>query len=170
LNETVVASVEDIEFIVDWKSTTPEHATAIKAFWLRESALDAGEKAQQRLPQVVLHAQDRSGAIVGVCTAIRSVLPHIGQPMYYYRSFVAAPWRKHGVAISMLLRAEQCLGDFARSHGFPCIGILIEVQSVELRTLGSQPIWPRTRFTYAGPNPAGRRLFVHYFEGATLKD
>jgi hypothetical protein len=164
-----VAPPAEFELIIDWQSTTPEHAAAIKAFWLGERALYRDDKAQERLPQVVIHAQDRTGAIVAVCTADTTFVPRLGQPMYYYRSYVAAAWRKHGIALAMLQRSQQCLGDYARSNGYPSIGIVLEIQSEQLRDLGNQPVWPRTRFSYIGHIPTGAALFVWYFEGATLK-
>jgi GNAT superfamily N-acetyltransferase len=165
-----MASVPGLDFIVDWPSTSAEHAAAIKAFWRREGAADENELANVRMPQVVLHVQDREGVVVAVCTAARTDAERLGESMYYYRSFVTAAWRKHGIALSMLQHAEQCLADHARRHNFPCIGILLEVQSRELREIGKRAYWPRTRFSYIGKNAAGNKLFAHYFDGAMLKD
>jgi hypothetical protein len=164
-----LATSPEPDYIVDWQSTKPDHAEAIKAFWLRERAIEDGEQAQSRMSDVVLHAQDQAGAIVAVCTAARIDVIRLKQPMYYYRAFVTAAWRKHGVAISMLQRAKQCLSDYARSRDFPCIGIVIEIQSRELRDIGNQPYWPRTQFNFIGQSAAGLNIFVHYFEGAKLK-
>ncbi len=163
------ASLKDLNFIVDWQSITVEHTAGIQAFWLREGALVDDGQVQQRVTQVVLHAQDHAGAVVAVCTAFEADIRRLGQPMYFYRAYVTAPWRKHGIAFSMLQRAQRCLADYARSHDFPCIGIALEIQSRELGEKGNQPFWPRTRFSYIGQNANGRRLFVHYFDDATLK-
>ena len=163
-----LASVPGLDFIVDWPSASAEHAAAIAAFWAREGAADETELAQVRIPQVVLHVQDHAGVVVGVCTAAKTDAERLDETLYYYRSFVTVAWRKHGIALSMLQRAAQCLSEHARRNGFPCIGILIEIQSRELHERGNQPFWPRTRFSYIGKNAAGNKLFVHYFDGATL--
>jgi GNAT superfamily N-acetyltransferase len=164
------APVADLDFILDWPSTRVDHAAAIEAFWAREGGTDATQLAQVRLPQVVLHVQDRQGTVVAVCTAARTDAERLGEMVYYYRSFVTAAWRKHGIALSMLQHAEQCLAEHARSNDFPCIGILVEIQSRELREIAKRAFWPRTRFSYIGRNAAGNKLFVHYFDGAMLKD
>ena len=162
-------SAQEIDFIVGWQSIASDHAAAITAFWLRETALDDAAQAQARLPEVVLHAQDQAGTVVAVCTAVGNIVQRLGQPMYYYRAYVAAPWRKHGIALNMLQRASQCLDEYARARDFPCIGVVLELQSPELHEMGKQPFWPRTRFNYIGESVNGYKLFVHYFEGAKFK-
>ncbi len=162
-------SAQELDFIVDWQSTRPEHAAEIAAFWLREIALDDAAQAQARLPEVVLHAQDPAGTVVAVCTAVENIVQRLGQPLYYYRAYVAAPWRKHGIALNMLQRASQCLDEYARARDFPCIGVVLEIQSAELHEIGKRFFWPRTRFNYIGESVNGFKLFVHYFEGAMFK-
>lgn len=142
---------------------------ALIAFWLAEGALPDEHQARQRLNQVVLLARDEQNDVAGVCTAIAQKPPAIGQPLYYYRSFIGRRWRTTRLVYNLLKHAQKLLEEDARASGWPCIGILLELENSRFGEKGRMPVWPRLDFTYVGQSPRGLELRVHYFKGARLK-
>ena len=157
------------QIITDWQRLDRATEDAIRAFWVSENASVAGEEADRRLAQVVVHAQDTEGRIVAVATAVPHLSPRLGQPMYYYRCFVGSDWRGHNLSRALMRRTQSVLGTYAREHGYPCIGILLELENAGFARTLQNPHWRATGFTYIGKSQRGLDLRVWYFPGARLK-
>lgn len=155
-------------YITDWPTIEPAQADAIRAFWLREGALNDEAAMAERVKQVVLHSLDAEGRVAGVCTALPTTAP-LGQPMYFWRCFVGAQWRSTPLVMSLLKRSCAWLEDYAIAHGYPCIGVLLELENTRFRDKGRMANWWNPRFTYIGRSARGLDLRVHYFKGAKLK-
>lgn len=140
------------------------------AFWLREGALSDESHARQRLDQVVLLARDANGEIAGVCTAVAQTPARIGQPLYYYRSFIGQRWRQTRLVYHLIKHARALLEEYARACDWPCIGLLLELENRRFGEKGRMPVWPHLEFTYIGKSHRGFELRVHYFKGARLKN
>ncbi|MBN8727236.1 MAG: hypothetical protein J0H15_05960 [Xanthomonadales bacterium] len=156
-------------FVEDWQALQPAAAEAIRAFWLGEGALADEAGMEQRLPQVVMHALDPEGRVAGVCTAVAIVPPRLGQPVYYWRTFVGAAWRSSSLVMRLLKRSAALLEEHARSNGYPCIGILLELENARFSVRGRAAAWYNPPFVYIGQSPRGLDLRVMYFKGARLK-
>lgn len=139
------------------------------AFWLREGALNDERHARQRLDQVVLLARDAEEQVAGVCTAVAQTPPEIGQPLYYYRSFIGRDWRQTRLVYNLIRHARTLLENYARANGWPCIGMLLELENRRFGEKGRMPVWPHLDLTYIGKSQRGFELRVHYFKGARLK-
>lgn len=163
------APAAPVRIVTDWQVLDPDAAAAIGAFWQREGAIPDAAQAGQRLPQVVAHAVDAAGRIAAVCTAVAMTLPRLGQPMYYYRCFIGREWRTSRLVLSLLQHARAVLETHARASGFPCIGIVLELENVRFGGALRMPFWPNTGFTYIGRSKRGLDLRVCYFRGARLK-
>ncbi len=166
--------MQDRSFTIvrDWQCLAQDDADAIVELWLREGALTDRARARDRLPQVVSHARDATGAIVGVCTAYADILPQTGQPMYHYRSFVAAAWRSSLVVRSLILDAVRCLEAYAAENDYPCVGIVVELENPRFRdALADAPVWRASgiRLVYVGRSARGLDLRLQYFRGASLR-
>jgi hypothetical protein len=155
-------------FVADWQALDPAEGEAIAAFWRSENALNDDAQMKARLPQVVMHARDGDN-VAAVCTAIAMTPPQLGQPVYYYRSFVGKAWRTTTLIEQLLRRAVKLLEDYSATHGFPCIGILLELEGARFADKGRMPIWPRTGFVYIGKSGRGLESRVRYFKGARLR-
>ena len=142
---------------------------AIRAFWRREGALTDDAQTDQRLPQLVMHARTRDGEVAGVCTAVPVTLPRLGQPLYYWRTFVGSQWRSTPLVMAMLKRSCAHLEEYARTRDFPCIGVLLELENDRFRDRGRMATWWNPRFVYLGRSDRGLDLRVLYFRGARLK-
>ncbi|MEO7432993.1 MAG: hypothetical protein ABIV12_13050 [Dokdonella sp.] len=152
-----------------WPRASNEDADAIRAFWRREKALDNDAAMDQRLPQVVMIARTAEGAVAGVCTAVATTPQQLGQPVYYWRTFVGATWRSSKLVMSLLKRSCILLEDHARQQGFPCIGVLLELENTRFAKVGRRAEWHNPRFVYIGRSERGLDVRVHYFAGARLK-
>lgn len=153
-----------------WTELTASDAEDIVAFWKQEKALPPGLDGHQRVSQVVYFARDAEGQIAAVGTALPQLPPQLGQPVYYYRSYVAPSWRSTRVVYNLLRRSMKLLEDDAEANDWPCIGILMELENERFGEVGRMPIWPRrVPFVYIGRSPRGLECRVYWFQKATLK-
>ena len=153
----------------DWPAVQPDAAEAVRAFWLAERAFDQEAQIAQRLPQLVAHALDADGSVAGVCTAYSMTPPQLGQPVYYWRTFIGARWRATPLVMQLLKHSCRVLEEHARANGFPCIGVLLELENTRFRDRGRAAQWWNPRFTYIGRSPRGLDVRVLYFKGARLR-
>ena len=152
-----------------WGELSAADSDAIVDFWVREKALPDEQTARQRVAQVVMFARDSDGDIAAVCTALPQNPPQLGQPVYFYRSFVAPQHRKTLVVYRLLKKAVGLLEDDARKHDWPCIGVLLELENQRFFEKGRMPVWPGIDFVYVGKSPRGLECRIHWFKEARLK-
>jgi hypothetical protein len=170
-----IADVESAEtgvvfdIVVDFPAVAAENAEAIRAFWKRESALKDDAMAGERLKQVVMHALAPDGEIAGVCTAMPTMMPMLGQPMYFWRTFVGAKWRSTQLVMTLLKRSCTLLEEHARANDYPCIGILLELENTRFKDKGRMAVWYNPRFFFIGRSQRGLDMRAYYFKGARLR-
>lgn len=152
-----------------WGELTGADSDDIISFWLREKALPDEQTGRQRVGQVVMFARDGSGEIAAVCTALPQNPPQLGQPVYFYRSFVAPKYRKTLLVYRLLKKAVRLLEADAREHDWPCIGVLLELENQRFFEKGRMPVWPGIDFVYVGKSPRGLECRIHWFKSARLK-
>ncbi len=152
-----------------WGQLSSQDQDDLVAFWVDEKALPNAQVARQRVAQVVMFARDDEGAVAGVCTALPQSPPQLGQPVYFYRSFIAPRYRKSLVVFRMLKKAVALLEDDARTHDWPCIGVLLELENQRFGEKGRMPVWPGIDFVYVGKSPRGLECRIHWFRDARLK-
>ena len=152
-----------------WPALSPEGAAEVSAFWRRENAIQDPKDVARRLGQVVLYARAANGEVAGVATAIAMVPARFGQPMYYFRAFVGHAWRATFLVRELMTGSCAVLEAHAREHGFPCIGVLLELENARFYKTLRKPVWWNPRFYYVGKSERGLELRAFYFEGARLK-
>ena len=160
---------EQFQYVAHWQTDLPEEAEAVLAFWLKEKVIGDETQARQRLKEIVLHARDADGEMAGVCTAVPVTLPRLGQPMYYYRCFIAPRWRKSRLILYIFKRAFELLEGHARRNDYPCIGMVLELENERFGATLREPVWTNTGFVYIGKSGRGLDLRLRYFKGAKLK-
>jgi len=156
-------------FVTCWQKLAPDDAEAVRKFWRSEGALDDGSAIDNRLAQVVMYARTPGGEVAGVSTAIALLQPRFGQPMYYYRAFVGKNWRTTALVRELMNRSNGLLEDYARERGFPCIGVLLELENAGFYRALRKPVWWNPRFYYVGKSERGLEVRAYYFDGARLK-
>lgn len=159
----------EYRYVTDWMQLDPAVGETIRAFWLREQANVEGERATQRLNEVVAHVLDERGELAAVSTATSKILPRLGQPLYYYRCFVGKAWRSSKLVRPLLRYTQKVLEDYARKNNYPCIGVLLELENEGFADTLRWAHWPGIDFSYIGVSPRGLELRVWYFRGAKLK-
>lgn len=159
----------EFELVADWKQMTQADAAAIRAFWLEERAIAKDEEVAKRLGEVVLHARTPDGRVAAVCTAVTMTPPALGQPVYYWRTFVGSAWRTTKLVRALLNRSCALLGEYAQANGNPCVGILLELENARFGETLRRPVWSNPDFVYLGRAVGGRELRIHYFPDAELK-
>jgi hypothetical protein len=157
------------QFIPHWKLDHTADDEAILAFWKSEGAVPDGDKAKERLQQIVAHARDATGSVAGVCTVVPIQHPRLGQPLYYYRCFIGKTWRKSRLVFTLLIRAFETLEAYAREHNYPCIGVILELENSRFGNTLRAAVWPSTGFIYIGKSQRNLDLRLRYFRGARLK-
>jgi len=170
-NAALVEPQPDVEFtfIVDWNQLKSTDAAAIREFWLEQRALAGEEEISKRLDEVVLHARTGDGRVAAVCTALAMTPPALGQPVYYWRTFIGSAWRSTKLVRTLLNRSCALLGEFAKANGYPCIGIVLELENARFGETLRRPEWTNPDFVYLGRAVGGRELRIHYFEDVELK-
>lgn len=152
-----------------WAGLDEGEADELVGFWLAHKALPNEQEARARLGQVVMYARAADGTIAAVCTAVPQAPPQLGQPVYFYRSFVAPAWRQSLVVFRLLKKAVALLEEHARQHDWPCIGVLLELENQRFGEKGRMPVWPGIDFIYIGKSPRGLECRIHWFREARLK-
>jgi hypothetical protein len=169
MNDGAAEAGPVFRYALDWQAMEADVADSIRAFWRNEGAFNDEPQMAARLQQIVMHATTPDGVIAGVCTAVAATPAQLGQPMYYWRTFVGARWRSTPLVMQLLKRSCVFLEEFARNNDYPCIGILLELENPRFRDKGRTAVWWNPRFTYIGRSPRGLDVRVHYFKGARLK-
>lgn len=166
-----MAASAGFRFIADWQDLSDADANSVLDFWHREHANVEGAVATRRVHQVVTRVLAPDGAIAAVSTAGVRTIPRLGQPMYYYRCFVGAAWRGHALMRPLIHHTYVQLDAWSRAHGFPCIGLLLELENAGFKRTLQRAYWPMTPglgFSFIGRSAKGLDLRVCYFQGARL--
>ena len=158
-----------MSIVTDWQCLDAADGEAIKAFWTRERANVEGREAERRLKEIVAHIVTEDGSIAAVATVEPKILPRLGQPMYAFRCFIGEAWRNGKLARTLVKHAEDVLYPYARERGFPCIGVLLELENSRFATGLRRAYWSDMKMTYIGQNAIGQDVRVWYFPGAKLK-
>ena len=153
-----------------WQKVSEELVAEILAFWTAESALPAKQDAAERAMQTVMVMRAKDGTIAAISTAVLKIIPRLGQPLYYYRTFCAAAHRGRHTMIDMLGRAQDALFEYNRGKAEPdAIGVILELESAMLSGHYDEAHNTATGYVFIGRSPRGFNLFVRYFSGFRLK-
>jgi len=161
--------VPGFRFVSTWRNLSSDDAERVRLFWRSHDAITDLRDAERRLAQVVMYALAPDGSIAGVSTAMPMLQPRFGQPMYYFRAFIAPAWRRSKLVRDLTNRSCDTLEAFARERGFPCIGVLLELENQGFYRALRKPVWWNPRFYYVGRSERGLEVRAYYFDGAKLK-
>lgn len=159
------------DYRVVWQQTTAELADELVEFWQRHGAISQEREARRRAAQVVAIARAEDGRPAGVCTAMIRDLPDLGKPVYYYRTFVAPPYRNGLVVRRLLAIAVRTLEDFSRRHPDRAAdGVYLELENPSFSRHLRQAVWPRKglEFVYFGRTPRGLERRILWFRHTTI--
>jgi len=142
----------------------------IERMW-REQAGLSPQQIEQRAAEVLLAAVDRgSGEPIGVSTVYLHRPGNLGVPLWTYRTFVTAAFRKKSVGMEMMIQAAEWLEDrYADGTDRRGQGVYMEIENPVINRHRNEAIWPRSRMAFVGLNRHGHVCRVRYFSGASLE-
>ncbi|MBY6204085.1 hypothetical protein [Halomonas denitrificans] len=161
------------DYDIVWRTLDDATRDRIVAFWQTHGAIRDEQAARARVDQVVAVARSEGGEIAGVCTAIDLVVPDIGEPLYYYRTFIAPPFRTGFVVRRLLFLAVQALEEHARRDPESSAkGVYLELENPSFARHLRQAVWPRRglEFVFIGRSARGLERRVRWFEHARIGD
>ena len=157
-----------------WKKLDDPTRNAIVAFWLAHGAIRDEAAARARVDQVVALARcGGTDEIAGVCTAMDVQVPDLGERLYYYRTFVAPPYRTGFVVRRLLFMAVAALESYSLEHpDAGAAGVYLELENPSFARHLRQAIWPRPglEFVYIGRTARGLERRVKWFAHARIGD
>ena len=163
--------MSSFQYDIVWQTLDDQTRDRIVAFWQTHGAIRDEQAARARVDQVVALARTDDDEIAGVCTAVDLVVPDIGEPLYYYRTFVAPPFRTGFVVRRLLFLAVQALEDYARRHPESSAkGVYLELENPSFARHLRQAVWPRRglEFVFVGRNARGLERRVRWFDHARI--
>ncbi len=159
------------DYDVVWQTLDDPTRDAIVAFWDHHGAIRNEQAARSRVDQVVALARTGSDEIAGVCTAVPRSLPDLGERLYYYRTFVAPPFRTGFIVRRLLLLAVRTLEAWSSEHPeLGANGVYLELENPSFSRHLRQAIWPRPglEFVYIGRTATGLERRVKWFDHARI--
>lgn len=144
-----------------WQTVTPELATRVIDFWLREGALPDRTRAEGRIAELAYVIEKEDG-IAGVSTAHAGPAPKFGGVYYFYRMFIRPGDRVHGLAQNVTLATARLLESRAAAGG-PA-GVLVAAENPKLASRAlMQRLLGRHGWSYAGLNRIGQPTWEYRF-------
>lgn len=145
---------------------TPAVSEELVAFWSEQGALNEAA-ARQRLAEVICVLRDRDGAVAGANSAYADrVAATGGRRFWIYRSFIR-PDLRADESMAMIAAAHAALDEEFGATGQGPIGVCVPVHAGELDAW-PEAAWTEAPFIYGGRSDDGARLYLGYFEGATI--
>lgn len=144
----------------------PEAGAELVRFWSEHGALE-GAAARQRLADVVCVLRDAEGAVAGANSVYADRVELVGGNRFWiYRSFIR-PDLRASAATAMIASAHATLEEEFTATGEGPIGVCVPVGAGE-EGLPQEAAWPDSPFIYGGRAKVGARLYLGYFDRATI--
>jgi hypothetical protein len=154
-----------IETLAESTTVTSEDVINL---WTREGVLP-GALARQRVNQVHLVAIAGQSELAGISTIYLQRSPQLRMNLWFYRTFVASPYRESELARHLTVHNRDLLEDrFASGEDTRGQGIGVEVEHERLRMHLNNAYWPQTGLTFIGEDRRGWHVRVYYFRGARV--
>ena len=129
-----------------WPSPAADLRQAVVLFWASESAV-AAQDAESRSQQLVCVAKTSTGEVAGVSTAYPKLVPHLGFPCFFYRSFVGRGHRTSGLKSTDLVRrllydSYRHLNErFLEGSQSNVLGLFLEVENRMVMQRRRELVW-----------------------------
>ena len=151
-----------------WQSADEALREEIIAFWKQHGAISDPAIAADRVNQVVMIARSQADQqIAGVCTVIKRPIADLDQELYYYRTFIAKPYRRAFVVRRLLVMASALLEQWSHDHPDQgAAGMYLELENPSFSRHLRQAVWPRRglEYVYIGKTPRGLERRVLWFK------
>ena len=133
--------------------------------WTTHARMPRAE-AERRLSELDFVAIDRSGALVGICTAYLTRNDQLRSELWQSRALVLPDHRRSRLAITLLMTGRDHLIErFVTGEDPRGLGFLWVVENEDLRRHLPKGLWYETDVLLIGENDRGEHVRVHYFPG-----
>lgn len=154
-----------IELLADSADVSPAD---VVDFWEREGAV-TGDKAAERIHEVVHVALDDSGAIAGVSTAYLARNDQLSMDLWHQRGYVGRDHRKSNIGMLFALRGIDHLKNrFVTGRDTRAQGMIQSIENEGLKQYFNLGRQPPTYFTFIGESNRGAHVRVVFFPGALV--
>lgn len=128
-----------------------------------------GERAADRLKQLVFVVRDSDGRIGGLSTAFRTYVPQLRNHFYAIRLMLVPDCRIPGLTSRLMVNTRDLLESIHAPEGDDAtIGVVTLVENPRLKEMRNEAVWPASRMVYVGNSKEGHHLRVYYFRGARI--
>lgn len=151
-----------------WKKDISEIRSQVLEIWWNSGG-PRGEKATERLSELVFVVRNNEGDVVGISTAFKAYVKRLRNHFYALRLMLLPQYRIPGLTSKLLV--ETC-GFLESIHDQDekdkAIGVLTLVENERLKEKRNEAIWPASKMVYIGNSQDGHHLRVRYFKGARI--
>jgi len=156
------------EYIPVWQQDLPDVHEQVMKFWTAHGAISDPELARKRVKQLVLVARStEEDEIAGVCTVLKQSIDDLKHELFYYRTFVAPPYRNGFIVRRLLIQASSLLEEWSREHPEQgAAGMYLELENSTFSKHLRQAVWPRKglEYVYIGKTARGLERRVKWFK------
>jgi len=158
-----------LQFINTWQKCESLTQNKIGELWRRNFPKVDDQFIQERIPQVVF-AVETEGAVVGVSTAYKALVPRLKHNFFAFRCFIDPAWRIPGLTSQLIVRTRDFLEEFnsTLAENEKCIGLITLVENERIKKYRNEAVWPASQMIYIGNSPKGHHIRVYYFNKAML--
>ena len=155
-----------------YKDVSPKVSGEIKAFWLKEGALDGERRREERVKQAVyIIRHSESGKLVGVSTAQKTKFKALNDNYFYeFRCYIGEGHRAAGLDVKLSKITIDFLESISQEDADKPIGVFATLENEHLKkeAYWRRAFWPENRMYFVGYTSAGNPIRVRYFKGARI--
>lgn len=149
-----------------WEKDIAPLEDQILMIW-RDHGGPTGERARERLKEIVFVARDPGGRVVGLSTAFRVYVKQLRNYFFALRVLIVPEYRIPGLTSKLVVQTRDFLESVAANAS--AIGIITLVENPRLKKYRNEAIWPASGMVYIGNSGEGHHIRVYYFKGARIE-
>lgn len=163
--------MSDITFRAAWRNPAEDVVRDAQGFWLRQGVAMTPEASGER-PRQLCAAAYAEGEMVALSTAVPYFWAPLRTRFAYYRSLVAAEFRRQNIASRLCVYSYDLLQAWSRQNPEEkLMGLFIAFQSDEFKGHRHAPVAQQLglQLPIVGYTQEGHHLRVVWFEHATIE-
>ncbi len=155
-----------------YKNVSAKVSEEIKAFWLKEGALNDEKGREDRVKEVVyIIRHSESGSLVGISTALKTKFKALNDNYFYeFRCYIGEGHRVAGLDAKLSKLTIDFLESISQEDADKPIGVFATLENAHLKkeAYWRRAFWPENRMYFVGYTSAGNPIRVRYFKGARI--
>ncbi|MEQ8423531.1 MAG: hypothetical protein RIA63_02405 [Cyclobacteriaceae bacterium] len=162
--------IEEYSFENLWKRNPSELKKEILTIWKQFNPDLEGEKAEERLNQLVFVIKNEFGQVIGISTAHKAFIKQLRNYLYSIRILIVPSARQPGLASKLIVETRDFLESIHQEDKEnKCIGVITLVENEQYAEARKEAIWKASQMVYIGNSGKGFQIRVYYFKDAVIK-